>query len=61
CRLPLTAAGQVNMIITEMGVMNITQKGIELSEINPDFTIDEVQNATGAKLIISDNLINMRS
>ncbi len=61
CSLPLTAAGQVNMIITEMGVMNITREGIELSEINPDFTIDEVQDATGAKLIISDNLIKMRS
>ncbi len=61
CNLPLTAAGQVNMIITEMGVMNITEKGIELMEIHPDFTIEEVIQATGAKLIISDKLIKMRS
>jgi len=61
CNLPLTAAGQVNMIITEMGVMNITDKGIELVEIHPEFSIEEIKEATGAKLIISDKLIKMRS
>src|SRR5690554_6516951 len=35
CNLPLTAAGQVNLIITEMGVMEITPEGIVLREINP--------------------------
>ncbi len=59
CNLPLTAASQVDMIITEMGVMNITKDGIVLTEINPEFTVDQVQEATGAKLIISDNLIPM--
>lgn len=59
CDLPLTAAGQVNMIITEMGVMNIEKEGIVLTELNPIFTIEEVQAATDAKLIISDNLIEM--
>ncbi|HCV16333.1 MAG TPA: succinyl-CoA--3-ketoacid-CoA transferase [Rikenellaceae bacterium] len=61
CNLPLTAQGQVNMIITEMGVMDITPEGIVLKEIHPDFTVEEVQQATGAKLIISDKLIKMRS
>mgnify|MGYP003433954578 FL=1 len=56
CRLPLTAAGQVNMIITEMGVMEITPDGIMLTEINPEFTVEQVQEATEAKLIISENL-----
>ena len=56
CKLPLTAAGQVNMIITEMGVMEITPKGILLTEINPEFTVEQVQEATEATLIISDNL-----
>lgn len=59
CTLPLTAKGQVNMIVTEMGVMMITPKGIELTEINPEFTVEQVQEATGAKLIISPNLKNM--
>ncbi len=61
CNLPLTAAGQVNMIITEMGVMEITEKGILLTEIHPEITVEEIQSATGAKLIISDKLIKMRS
>lgn len=60
CNLPLTAAGQVDMIITEMGVMKITERGVELIEINPMFTIEEVQTATGCKLHISDNLIEMK-
>lgn len=56
CNLPLTAAGQVNLIITEMGVMEITPEGIVLKEINPEFTVEEVQAATEAKLIISKDL-----
>lgn len=61
CRLPLTAAGQVNMIITEMGVMEITPEGIVLTEINPVFTVEEVQAATEATLIISKDLKPMLS
>ena len=53
CRLPYTAVGVVDMIITEMGVMEITPEGIVLTEINEGYTIEEVQSATGAKLIIS--------
>ncbi len=56
CRLPLTAAGQVNMIITEMGVMEITPDGIVLKEIHPEFTVEQVQEATEAKLIIAEDL-----
>jgi acetate CoA/acetoacetate CoA-transferase beta subunit len=44
------------MIITEMGVMEITPKGIVLTEINPEFTVEQVQAATEATLIIPDNL-----
>ena len=48
CTLPLTAAGQVNMIITEMGVMKVTPKGLVLTEINPLYTVEQVQEATEA-------------
>ncbi len=60
CNLPLTAAGQVNLIITEMGVMEITPDGILLKEVHPEFSVEDVQNATGAKLIISENLTKMK-
>lgn len=56
CTLPLTAAGAVNMIITEMGVMEVTPEGIVLTEYNPEFSIDEIKAATGAELIISPDL-----
>lgn len=60
CTLPLTAAGQVNLIITEMGVMEITSEGIVLKEIHPEFTVEQVQEATEAKLIISKDLKEMQ-
>lgn len=60
CRLPYTAVGVVDMIITEMGVMEITPEGILLKELHPDFTIEQIQEATEAKLIISPTLQPMK-
>lgn len=59
CTLPLTAKGQVDMIITEMGVMKITDEGIVLTEINPQYTIEDVKNATEVDLIIAEDLKQM--
>ncbi len=56
CTLPLTASHEVDMIITELGVMRITPEGIVLTEINPEFTPEEVQKQTEATLIISKDL-----
>jgi acetate CoA/acetoacetate CoA-transferase beta subunit len=56
CRLPYTAVGVVDMIITEMGVMEITKDGILLTELHPDFTVEQIQEATEAELIISPDL-----
>lgn len=59
CTLPLTAVGEVDMVVTEMGVMKITNEGIVLIEKNPEFTIEEIQDKTEAELIISDELVDM--
>jgi len=59
CTLPLTAAACVHQIITEMGVMDITEKGIVLREIHPEFSVEDVQNATEATLIIDADLKKM--
>lgn len=59
CTLPLTAAGQVDLIITEMGVIEKTDKGLILTEIAPETTVEEVLAATEADLIISENLKEM--
>jgi len=56
CTLPLTAVNVVDLIITEMGVLEVTDKGLVLKEINPEYTVEEVQNATGAQLIIPEDL-----
>ncbi len=60
CTLPLTAPNAVNLIITEMGVIEVTEKGFLLTEINPEFTVDQVKEATEANLMISDVLIEMK-
>ena len=59
CRLPYTALNCVDMIITEMGVMEVTPEGLLLSEINPEYTPEDVQAATTATLIISPELAHM--
>lgn len=56
CSLPLTAEKCVTKIITEMAVMDVTPEGIKVIEIHPDFTKEEVQEATGVDLIWADDL-----
>ena len=59
CNLPLTAKAQVDLIITEMGVMEVTEKGLILKEISPEFTLEDIIAATEANLIIDSELKTM--
>jgi len=59
CDLPLTAVKAVDLIITEMGVIEVTQDGFLLVERNPEYTLEEIQQSTGADLHISPNLKDM--
>ena len=59
CKLPYTAVKCITKIITEMGVMEVTDKGLVLTEYNPEFTVEEIQAATEATLIISPELKSM--
>jgi len=59
CTLPLTAVNAVDLIVTEMGVIEVTHEGFVLIEQNPDYTLDEIKAATGAPLIISSALKQM--
>ncbi len=56
CQLPLTAAKEVDLIVTEMGVMEVRPDGLWLTEIAPDTTVEEVQAATLAPLKVADYL-----
>ena len=59
CTLPLTAKGEVDMIVTEMGVMEVKPEGLVLTEYNPEFTLDQIKEATGCPLIIKDDIKKM--
>ncbi len=56
CTIPLTAEGEVDMIVTERCVLEVTPEGLLLKEINPLFSLEEVTASTDADLIIPDNL-----
>ena len=60
CNLPLTAKGAVDMIVTEMGVMVVTDKGLVLTELHPEFTIEDVKAATEADFAVSPDLKPMQ-
>lgn len=59
CTLPLTAKNQVDLIITEMGVIKVTEEGLLVTEINPEYSPEEIQKLTEAKLIFSKDLRHM--
>lgn len=52
CSLPLTAYKRVKWIITELAVIEVTNEGLVLREINNETTVEEVKSLTEANLII---------
>ncbi len=60
CTFPLTAAGVVDRIITDMGVIDVTPEGLVLRELAVDCTLEEIKEATQANLIIDPALMAMR-
>jgi len=48
CNLPLTGVGVVNLIITDLGVLEVTKSGLELLELAPGVSKDELAEKTGA-------------
>jgi len=52
CTLPLTGLKVVNLIVTELAVVEVTPRGLVLREIASDTTLEAVRQATGANLIV---------
>ena len=52
CTLPFTGLKVVNMVVTEMAVIDVTPAGLVLREIAVGTTIEAVKAATGADLIV---------
>lgn len=61
CTLPLTAMGEVDLIVTEMCVIEVTPEGLLLREINEEFTLAEILEATEAKLLLPEKILSMQS
>jgi 3-oxoacid CoA-transferase subunit B len=61
CDLPLTGRGVVDMIVTDLGVIDITCEGFVLKELAPGVTEDEITSKTAATLLISPDLKRLTS
>jgi len=54
CTLPLTGVGVVDLIITEMAVVEVTREGLRLKEIADDTSVEAVRAATGPPLLVDE-------
>ena len=54
CTLPLTGLGVINRIITDLGVLDITPKGLKLVELAPGVTKEEIIAKTGAPVDVTE-------
>jgi len=61
CTLPLTGAGVVNIIVTELCVLDVTKGGLVVREIAPGITPQELQSKTEATLIFPEKIAPMYS
>jgi 3-oxoacid CoA-transferase subunit B len=53
CTLPLTGLGVVDLVITDLGVLEVTGAGLKLIELAPGVSVSEIQSKTLAKLDVS--------
>lgn len=60
CTLPLTGKKVVKKIVTELAVIDVTKDGLVLRERAPGVTNDQIVKATAAKLIVPNDVIEMK-
>ena len=60
CKLPITAPAVVKMVVTDLGLFEVTPEGFKLLENAPGWSPEDIQEVTEAKLIIADDLREIR-
>ena len=60
CTLPITSPGVVKLVVTDLGLFEVTPQGFTLREHAPGFTAAEIQECTEARLTIADDLREFR-
>ncbi|WP_417590460.1 3-oxoacid CoA-transferase subunit B [Owenweeksia hongkongensis] len=60
CTLPLTGVRCVKKIVTDLAVIDVTERGFELKEVAPGVTVDQVIKATEGKLIVEGDIPEMQ-
>ena len=60
CDLPLTALRRVDLIVTDLAVIEPTEDGLVLREVGPGVTVEQVLEATQATLIVPENVGEMQ-
>jgi 3-oxoacid CoA-transferase B subunit len=56
CNLPVTAPGVVSLVATDLGLFEVTSEGFKLLEYAPGWSPEDIQELTGAELIIPEDL-----
>jgi 3-oxoacid CoA-transferase subunit B len=56
CSLPLTGVGVVNLIVTELGVIEVTPRGLVLRELAPGVSPEAMQKVTEPKLQLAPDM-----
>ena len=59
CTLPITGLGCVKKVVTNLCVMDITERGFELKELAPGVTVEMVRNATEGRLVVEGDIPEM--
>ena len=60
CTLPITGVNCVKKVVSNLGVMDVTNKGFKLLERAPGISVEEIKNLTEANLIIEGEIPEMK-